>query len=68
MQADPQIVHGALALIVFNEAQATFDRDVQTFERLLFDEGLVAGYRSARSIAIDDRLGHTRCNVVAWPL
>jgi hypothetical protein len=68
MQADPQIVHGAFALIVFNDAQSTFDRDVQTFERLLFDEGLVAGYRSAQSIAIDDRMGHTRCSVVAWPL
>jgi hypothetical protein len=68
MQADPQIVHGAFALIVFNDAQLTFDRDVETFERLLFDERLVAGYRSTLSIAIDDRMGHTRCSVAAWPL
>ena len=68
LRADPRVRHAALALIAFNDAQETFDRDVETFERLLFDEGLVTGYRSARSFAIDDRIGHTRCSVAAWPL
>lgn len=68
MHADARIAHAALVLVAFTDSQATFDRDIELFERLLFDEGLRAGYRSVRSFAIDDRIGHTRCSVAAWPL
>jgi hypothetical protein len=68
MHADARITHAALVLVAFTDSQATFDRDIELFERLLFDEGPRAGYRSARSFAIDDRIGHTRCSVAAWPL
>jgi len=67
LRADPRVRHAAIALVVFNDAQATLDKDLQLFELLLGEAGLF-GFRVVRSLAITERIGHSLCTVAAWPL
>jgi hypothetical protein len=67
LRTDPRVRHAALALVVFNDTQATLDKDLALFELLLGEAGLF-GFRTVRSISITERIGHTLCTVAGWPL
>lgn len=68
MKLDPRIRHAALALVVFTDNSETLTEDVRRFEALLDDERPLFGFRCERSFAIEERIGHTVCGVVVWPL
>jgi len=67
LRADPRVRHAAIALVVFNDTQATLDKDLALFELLLGEAGLF-GFRTVRTIAITERIGHALCTVAGWPL
>jgi hypothetical protein len=67
MRADPQILHAALGLVVFNDSLATLEKDLALFETLLGEGGLF-GFRVVRSVPITERIGHAYCSVALWPL
>lgn len=68
LKLEPRIHHGALALVAFTSDESTFERDLASFERLLMDAELLAGYVSKESFAIEERMGHACCGVAVWPL
>jgi len=68
MKLDPQIRHGALALVAFTADEGTFERDLLSFESLLMNAELLAGYVNKTSFPITERIGHTRCGIAVWPL
>lgn len=67
LRADERVRHAALVLVVFNDTQATLDKDLHLFEVLLGEAGLF-GFKTVRSVAITERVGHTLCTVAGWPL
>lgn len=67
LRADPRIVHAAVGFVVFTDSQATLDSHLALFEALLGVSGTV-GFRSVRSVAITDRIGHALCSVALWPV
>jgi hypothetical protein len=68
LKADPLIEQAAIAMVVFTADAETFERDAATFEQLLIDAELLAGWRASAALPISDRIGHTRCSVAIWPL
>jgi hypothetical protein len=68
LKRDPRIVHAALGFVIFTDSVDTLARDLVRFDTLLDEETLLSGFRSQRDFAIPDRIGHTRCAVVLWPL
>ena len=67
LRTDPRIVRAALGLVVFNDGAATLEKDLALFEALLGEAGPF-GFRSVRSVAISDRIGHALCSVALWPV
>ena len=67
LRTDPRIVHAAIGFVVFTDSRATLDSDLALFESLLGASGPV-GFRSVRSVAITDRIGHALCSVALWPV
>ena len=67
MEADPLIREAALLLVVFNESPAILDKDLQLFEDLLVQKEVLAGFRQARGVPIQDRIGHRLCTAALWP-
>ena len=67
LRTDPRIVHAAIGFVVFTDSRATLDKDLHLFESLLGASGPV-GFRSVRSLAITDRIGHALCSVALWPV
>jgi hypothetical protein len=68
LKADGEIRTAALALVAFTADEAIFAKDAQLFEQLLLDEELICGFRSSAGFAIQERIGHRRCDVALWPL
>lgn len=67
MEAEPLIHHAGLVLVVFNEAQAVLDKDLELFEDVLARKEVLAGFRHVRSVPILERIGHALCTVAVWP-
>ena len=68
LAAELLIHHAALLLIVFNESAAVAHKDLDLFESILLDKEALAGFRHARSVRIQDRIGHHLCTVALWPI
>ena len=67
MEQEAPIRHAGLLLVVFTESIEVFEKDVELFEDVLVQKGVIAGFRQARSVSILERMGHRYCSVVVWP-
>lgn len=67
MEAEPAIRNGGLLLIVFNESNVVLDKDLTLIEDVLTEQEVLAGDRQVRTLAILDRIGHSRCTAAIWP-
>lgn len=67
MEADPLIHDAGLVLVVFNESQSIFDKDLELFEDVLARKEVLAGFRQVRSVPITERIGHNLCSIAVWP-
>ncbi|MFT3787169.1 MAG: hypothetical protein QM770_13535 [Tepidisphaeraceae bacterium] len=67
MEAEPLIRHAALLLIVFTQDEAIVAKDLDLFETVLVQKEVLAGFRQARTIRIQDRIGHHCCTAALWP-
>jgi hypothetical protein len=59
MAEEPMILEAGLVLIVFT--------DLESFENVLIQKEVLAGYRQVRTIKIPDRIGHRIGAVAIWP-
>jgi hypothetical protein len=67
MEAESQIRHAGLLLVVFNESEDVLVKDLELFEDVLIRKEVLAGFRQVRSTAILDRIGHRVCTIALWP-
>ncbi|HEY3352145.1 MAG TPA: hypothetical protein VGQ83_02770 [Polyangia bacterium] len=67
MAAEPCIREAALVLVVFTDTVETVTRDLDTFEALLAEDNVLAGFRHVRNLPIVERIGHRVCTVALWP-
>jgi len=67
MEADPEICHAALLLVVFTESSAIVEKDIELFEAHLTRQEVLARQRQVRSFPILERIGHRVCTVAIWP-
>ncbi len=68
MAAEASIREGGLLLIAFNESVEVLTKDLLLFESLLEQAELLCGFRQERRIPIQERIGHTLCTAVLWPM
>lgn len=43
------------------------ERDLDGFESVMIQRGVVAGFRRVRTVAVVDRIGHRVDAIAAWP-
>lgn len=67
MEADPRICEAALLLVVFTESPEIVAKDLGNFEIVLARKEVLAGFGQARTMPIQDRIGHRCCTVALWP-
>jgi hypothetical protein len=67
MEAESQIRHAGLLLVVFNESEEVLAKDLELFEDVLIRKEVLAGFRHVRSTVILDRIGHRVCTIALWP-
>ncbi len=67
MEQEAPIRHAGLLLVVFTESLEVFAKDVELFEDVLVQKGVVAGFRQTRSVGILERMGHRFCSIALWP-
>jgi hypothetical protein len=67
LAAEPRIHAAAIVLIAFTEDEAALARDLDGFESVMIQRGVVAGFRQVRTLPVVDRIGHTLGAIAAWP-
>ena len=67
MDAEEKIHEAGLVLVVFNESGDILEKDLQLFEDVLAQKGVLAGFRHVRSVPILERMGHRLCTAAVWP-
>ncbi len=58
----------ALVLVVFNESLEILHKDLDLVESVLAAQGGLAGFRQVRTLPILNRIGHSLCSIVIWPV
>jgi hypothetical protein len=67
LAAEPRIHAGAIVLVAFTEDEAALERDLEGFESVMVQRGVVAGFRQVRTVPVVDRIGHRVGAIAAWP-
>ncbi len=68
IESDRLICDAVIALVFFTESVEIAQKDLDLFELVLAEKGVLVGFRHVRHMNIPDRIGHRTCTVALWPM
>ena len=67
LEEEPLVHHAGVAMVIFTQSLSVVEKDLDLFESIVSQKGVIMGFRHVRHIPIQDRIGHQLCTIALWP-